>query len=141
MSLFSLAAIVLGIIGAFKLLGTAMVWLGARFDISESVLPYVAFAVVFIAILIGVILLGKIIKITIDKTFLGWFDQTAGSLLGVLKAAFLISVCLWILQLLDLDLPSTWTEGAWLFPYVEGFAPMVAVWLSDYVSFFRDAFA
>lgn len=140
MALFSLAALVLGIIGAFKLLGEAMVWLAAQFDISESVLPYVAFAVVFIAILIAVILVGKIIKISIDKTFLGRVDQAAGSLLGILKAAFLLSVCLWILDVLNLELPSSWAEGSWLLPHVEAFAPMVALWLSEFLPFFSDVF-
>ncbi len=140
MALFSLAALVLGIIGAFKLLGTAMVWLSSQFEINESILPYVAFAFVFIAILIGVTLLGKIIKISIDRTFLGSIDQAAGSILGILKAAFLLSVVLWIMQLFEIRLPESWAEESWLLPYVEAFAPLVASWIGDYVPFFNDVF-
>lgn len=140
MELFSLAALVLGILGAFKLMGIAIVWLGEEFDINETILPYVAFAVVFIAILICVRLLGKLIKISIDKTFLGRIDEAAGSLLGMVKVVFLLSVGLWILDALDFDLPEKWTNEAWLLPKVESFAPEVTMWLAEYIPFFRDIF-
>jgi len=140
MELFSFAAILLGILGGFKLMGEAMILLGNEFDINKTILPYVAFAVVFIAILIGVRLLGKLIKITIDRTFLGTVDQAAGAGLGLLKAAFLLSVCLWILNALDFELPEKWTENSWLMPRIESFAPQVALWIGHYVPFFEDVF-
>lgn len=140
MALFSFAAVVLGILGAFKLMGEAMVLLSTQFDINKSILPYIAFAIVFIAILIGVRLLGRLVKVSIDKTFLGRVDQAAGAALGLLKAAFLLSVCLWILNAMDFDLPERWTHNAWLLPRVETFAPAVTMWISNYVPFFRDVF-
>lgn len=140
MELFSLAAIVLGIVGGFKLMGYAIVLLAGEFDINETVLPYVAFAVVFIAILIGVKLLGRLIKLSIDKTFLGQVDQAAGAALGLIKAVFLLSVTLWILDALDFELPERWTTGSWLLPRVEQFAPRITVWLGDYIPFFKDVF-
>ncbi|HEU5145584.1 MAG TPA: CvpA family protein, partial [Chryseosolibacter sp.] len=115
-------------------------WLGDQFNIDETILPYVAFAVVFIAILIGVRLLGKIIKISIDQTFLGRLDQVAGAALGTIKAVFLLSVSIWILDALDFDLPETWTSDSWLLPKIESFAPAVTMWLSNYIPFFKDIF-
>lgn len=140
MELFSFAAIVLGVLGAFKLMGYAMLFLADEFDINETILPYVAFALVFIAILIAVRLVGKIIKVSIDKTFLGRLDQAAGAGLGLLKAVFLLSVSLWIMDSLDFDLPEKWTSDSWLLPKVESFAPQVTVWLGNYIPFFRDIF-
>lgn len=140
MSLFSLAAIILGVIGGFKLMGHAIVLLSSEFDINETILPYVAFGVVFIAILIGVNLLGRVIKVSIDKTFLGRLDQAAGAGLGIVKAIFMLSVSLWILDALDIALPERWTTDSWLLPRIESFAPHVAVWLAGYVPFFADTF-
>src|SRR5687768_1427947 len=140
MELFSFAAIVLGVLGGFKLMGYAIVWLAGELDINETILPYVAFAVVFIAILIAVKLLGRLIKMSIDKTFLGTVDQAAGAGLGLIKAIFMLSVSLWILDALDFDLPEKWTTNSWLLPRVESFAPGVTMWLSDYVPFFKDVF-
>lgn len=140
MELFSFAALLLGVLGAFKLLGYAMIFLDDQFHVNKTILPYVAFAVVFIAIVIAVRLLGRLIKISIDKTFLGRLDQVAGAVLGLLKAAFLLSVALWILRSLQLELPSGWTAHSWLLPKIEGFAPQVTLWLGEYIPFFRDIF-
>ena len=140
MELFSFAAILLGVLGAFKLMGYAMILLADEFDINETILPYLAFALVFIAILIAVRLLGKLLKVSIDKTFLGHVDQAAGAGLGLLKAAFLLSVSLWIIDALDFELPERWTSDSWLLPRVESFAPQVTMWLGNYVPFFRDIF-
>jgi membrane protein required for colicin V production len=140
MALFSFAALLLGILGAFKLLGYAIVFLSSEFNINKNVLPYVAFAVVFVIILVSVNLIGKIIKLSIDRTFLGRIDQAVGAGLGLLKSIFLLSVSLWILDALKVNLPERWTSDSWLFPRVESFAPGVAVWLADYVPFFRDVF-
>jgi membrane protein required for colicin V production len=140
MALFSFAAIVLGVLGAFKLMGYAIIFLAAESNISESILPYVAFALVFIAILIAVNLLGKLLRHSIDKTFLGQIDQAAGAGLGLVKAIFLISVALWILDAFDFELPETWTSDSWILPRVESFAPRVTVWLGEYIPFFKDVF-
>ena len=48
--LFSLAALVLGVLGAFKLMGYAIVLLADHFDINKTVLPYVAVAYIFVDI-------------------------------------------------------------------------------------------
>lgn len=140
MELFSFSAIVLGVLGGFKLMGYAIVLLSDEFNIDRTILPYVAFAVVFVTILVGVNLLGKVIKLSIDKTFLGSVDQAAGAGLGFVKSIFLMSVTLWILDSLDLELPEKWTTNSWLLPRVESFAPQVTVWLSDYIPFLRDVF-
>lgn len=140
LELFSLAAIVLGVLGGFKLMGYAIVWLAAEFTINETILPYVAFALVFLAIVIVVKLTGRVLKASIDKTFLGTVDQAAGAGLGLVKAIFLLSVSLWILNALDFDLPEKWTVDSWLLPRVESFAPQVTLWLGDYVPFFKDVF-
>lgn len=140
MELFSLAALVLGILGAFKLMGYAIVWLNDEFDINETIVPYVAFAVVFIAILIGVRLVGTLIKVSIDKTFLGRIDQAAGAGLGAVKAIFLLSVGLWIMDAMDFDLPEKWTADSLLLPRIESFAPQVTMWLAQFIPFFEDIF-
>lgn len=140
MELFSLVALLAGVLGAFKLLGYAMIFLEDEFNVSKTIVPYVAFAVVFIAIVIAVRLLGKLIKVSIDRTFLGRIDQVAGALLGLVKAAFLLSVALWIMGALHIELPEKWTSQSWLLPKIESFAPQVTLWIADYIPLFKDVF-
>src|SRR5687767_13457209 len=98
MELFSFLAVILGVLGGFKLMGWAMLFLADEFNVDKKVLPYIAFGVVFIAIVIVVRLLGNMLKLSIDKSFLGRLDQVAGAILGFFKTAFLLSVALWILD-------------------------------------------
>lgn len=140
LELFSLVAVVLGILGGFKLMGLTMVLLADKFEVDEKVLPYLAFAVVFLLIVVAVNLLGKIIKASIDKSFLGKFDNAAGALLGLLRTTFMLSIVLWIVDSLKFKLLSQWTDGSWLYPTVAGFAPKLTEWISGLLPIFKDVF-
>lgn len=138
LELFSLLAVVLGVLGGFKLMGWTMVLLADRFNVDEKVLPYVAFAVVFLLIVIVVNLLGKLIKASVDKSFLGSVDQAAGGLLGLLRTTFMLSIVLWIVDSLEFKFLSHWTEGSWLYPMVAGFAPKITDWIGELLPVFKD---
>jgi membrane protein required for colicin V production len=140
MELFSLLAIVLGILGAFKLLGVALIFLSDRFDIDEKILPYVAFGVVFLIIVVVVTLIGKTLRLSIDKSFLGRVDEIAGSLLGAVKTLFMVSVALWIFSSLKIGFADQWSESSRLKPWVSQFAPAITEWIGEYVPVFRDLF-
>lgn len=140
MELFSFCAIVLGVIGAFKLLGWAILLINDNFDVDKKALPYIAFAVVFVVIVIVVRLIGNMIKLSIDKSFLGRVDQIAGAGLGLLKMAFILSVLFWLANSFHYDLPTRYTDGSWLMPRVAGFAPQVGSWLSEIFPVFEDVF-
>ena len=91
MELISLAAIMLGVFGGFKLMSAGMIFLQERFHADKSTLPYISFIVIFIIIVILVQLLGRMIKNSLDKTFLGSVDQSMGAALGAfLKVTFTV---------------------------------------------------
>jgi membrane protein required for colicin V production len=139
LELFSLLGIFLGVLGGFKLMGWAMLLLADRFNVDQKVLPYLAFGVVFIGIVIVVNLIGRALKMSVDKSFLGRMDQAMGAALGILKTIFMLSVVLWILDSLKVDLEK-WQEGSWLYPWVAEFAPKVTSWVGKVIPFFRDVF-
>ena len=140
MEVISLVAIILGILGGFKLLGNAMLMLGRNFEINDGILPYLAFAVVFAIIVIVVSLLGRIIKSSIDKSFLGRIDQAMGALVSVIKVAFLISVVIWILESMNVDLIEKWSQNSKLYPAIAGLAPTITSWISNIIPAFREVF-
>jgi len=137
MTLFSLLAIVLGVLGGFKLMGKAMFLLSEKFNIDATVLPYISFFVVFIIIVIIVTLLGRLIRSSIDGNFLGQVDQIMGALLGIVKIIFMISVVLWILDSIKVDLPERWTNNSWLYPKVVVFAPKVTAFIGKFIPAFK----
>lgn len=140
MGLISLVAIVLGIFGGFKLMGEGMLFLQREFNADKSVLPYLSFLLIFILIVVIVNILGKIIKASISRTFLGTMDEAMGAILGVCKWLFMLSVVLWILDSLEYNLSEEWTEGSLLYPYTVIFATELAGWVSEVLPFFKETF-
>ena len=140
LELFSLVAIVLGVLAGFKFMGWAMVALGQKVEINKDVLPYVAFAMVFIAVVIVVNLLGKLVKTSVDKTLLGPVDEVGGAVVGLVRTTFVFSIALWIVDSLNLSFISEWTEDSWLYPVVADVAPKFTHWISGFLPFFKDVF-
>lgn len=109
----------------FMLLNWAMGLLNTHIQISDSLLPYVAFLLLFAAIVIGINLLGKALKKVLDMTFFGTFDCLAGAIIGLFKWALAISVLIWILNTLEVDLPPHSLSGSRVYPLLQPFAPIV----------------
>ena len=140
LSLISLLAIILGVLGGFKLMGYVMILLSNRFNVDNVMLPYISFGVIFIAIVIVVSLIGRTIKASIDKNFLGRVDQVAGSLLGLLKVVFMTSVVLWILNSMRVTPDEKWARESWLYTKVAVFAPNFTHWLATMIPAFKNIF-
>jgi len=140
MEMVSLVGIILGIFLGFKLMGVGMIFLEEHFDVNRTTLPYVSFIVIFLVVLLGVRLIGSLVKNSIDKTFLGSADQAMGATLGVFRSLFMISVVLWILDSLKLSPRAEWVEDSWLYPFTAHLAPTMADWLGDLIPFFRETF-
>lgn len=140
MGIVTLIALVLGVFGAFKLTGEGMEFLQEHFNADKAILPYLSFFLIFIGIVMLVTLVGKLFRHTIDKTFLGRIDESAGALLGAVKTLFMLSVVLWIIDSLKMDLPSRWTEESVVYPFTAHLAPRFAGWVAQFLPFLEDVF-
>ena len=140
MELFSLLAIVLGIFGGFKLMGEGMVLLHDKYNADQSTLPYISFALIFLIIVLVVTMIGKAIRHSIDKSFLGKMDQVMGLLLGAAKTLFMLSVALWLIDSLKMNIPEAWTEDSALLSYTARLAPISANWISQFFPFLKETF-
>ncbi|QOI96836.1 MAG: CvpA family protein [Flammeovirgaceae bacterium] len=139
-SLFSLLAIFLGVLGGFKLMGIVMVKLSLYYEIDSRILPYAAFALVFVLIAVIVRLLGSLLRSSLEKTTLGRADQAAGALLGSVKTIFMISIMLWLTESVSLELPGHWRNESSLYGFVANFAPKTTHWIGEFMPAFSDLF-
>lgn len=118
-------ALVLGIVGALMLLQTGMEFMSERFDISTQLLPYVTFLILFVLIIIGVNLIGRLVKSLLDLTLLGTADNFAGAVTGAIKWAIAISFLIWITSALGFNFFSDEDDKSQLFGYIEQLAPWI----------------
>ncbi len=127
-------ALVLGIIGGFQLANKASLFLRKEFDITSGYLPFISFLLVFIAIIILVVLLAKLLEKVLKASALGWVNKIAGTILGVFKMAFFISVVFYILKPVEKKLPvipvSQKKQSVFYEP-IEAIAPAVLPTIKD----------
>src|SRR4051812_5569981 len=138
--LFFVAALILGVLVGFKLMGWGMEYLHKEFNADTSFLPYLSFFIIFIMVVIAVIFIGNRIKHLMDDTFLGRVDSIAGATLGVIKYAFCASVVLWLGEKADIRFSSTWTQGSWLYPKILIFAKSMSDFVAGFLPFFKETF-
>ena len=113
----------LGILLSLKLLQWGQDLLTEHFQLDESLLPYIAFFILFALIVIGVNLLGSGIRKALHLSFLGTIDSLLGAALGVFKWALGISVIFWALRALGLDEPGGTLADSYMYNLLKSLAP------------------
>jgi membrane protein required for colicin V production len=96
--LATLIGFVAGIYLGMHLSGLASEWLKVTFGWNTEYLPVVAFALVFILVLLGTWFLGKILSKTAEIIMLGWLNKLLGMIFGLTKWALIISFLFSILN-------------------------------------------
>ncbi len=100
-SLASLVALILGIYLAVHFSNFASDLLKANFDVSATYLPVLSFAITFLIVLIGILLLGKLIEKLVDMVGMGFLNHLAGAVLGVIKSVLILSVVFFVISVAD----------------------------------------
>jgi membrane protein required for colicin V production len=97
----SIAALLLGALGA-KLWGaTLATWLLQQFEWSDTICMIVAYAVLFFGIALMLHVLAKLLSKLFQKISLGWLNRMLGGVFGMLKWAFIMLMLVLCLHRLD----------------------------------------
>lgn len=111
---------------------------GYNKDISESILPIVAFIILFVLILIGVYLSGKIIKAAFHITPFGILDNIIGGVVGVLKWSLGISLVFWILGFLEIEVGADSMKDSLVLPYILLLTPFFMDLIVAIIPYFQE---
>ncbi len=130
-SLASLVALILGIYAAVYFSHFAGELLRTTFDISSTYLPMISFAVTFLAVLIGVLLIGKVIEKLVDVVGMGFLNHLAGALMGLIKSILILSVIFFIITIADPNqklITSTVKEKSIFYKDIASVFPTIMKW-------------
>ncbi len=97
----SLLALILGVYGAIVFSNLTQGILTSNFQIDNKYIPIISFATTFIAIVIAVHFLGKVLEKSINMIALGLFNKLLGAVFGLLKVALLLSALIFVFEGLD----------------------------------------
>jgi len=99
--LASLAALVLGIWGGIKFSDWTATFITSNTGFSSKYLNIIAFFVTFIAIVVLIHILGKVLDNVIKVVALGFLNRLAGIIFGVIKTAVVLSIVLILFDTVD----------------------------------------
>jgi membrane protein required for colicin V production len=123
LEIFGIIAFVVGIIVGLKMLQWSIDWLAGHVDIHESIVPYVAFFILFVLVVVGINLMGRVVSKALHLTFLGIIDSMLGAVLGVVKWALAISVLFWVASTMELARPGGLLTQSWFYDQLAPLAP------------------
>lgn len=128
----SLAALLLGILGAIKLRPVFASILDAIFNISPDYMNVIAFSVAFVTIVILVHLIAYLAERVIRAVALNLVNRLLGMGFGLLVTAFVISMILWPVNQINAEkqiIKPEHIEGSLLYKPLSAFAPAVFPYL------------
>jgi membrane protein required for colicin V production len=123
LEIITLLALILAVIGGFHFLHWGMSVLSDNFQLSGRFLPFLAFILIFVAIIAIVNAIGQALKKIIHMAFLGGIDRIAGAVLGALKFVFLFSILIWVFQVFGVEIPQHLQDDSFFYTYVVALAP------------------
>lgn len=128
-------AFVVAMIVGFKFLGFGIDLLSPYIsrELARRLLPWLGFSLIFFPTVYLVNQMGFAIRRSLKYSILGTFDSVAGAAVGLFTWVFGISVILWLLTFMGVQMPTKHTNGAFLYPHIRPIAPQVmdkaAVWV------------
>jgi len=88
----ALLSLILGAWLAFKFSNVVGEWLKPYFEVSETVMHVISFAVIVIAVVLVLFFIGKILTGVTKLVMLGWLDRLLGLVFAILLAGLIIGI-------------------------------------------------
>lgn len=139
-AVFSLLAFIIGLLAAIKLSAIVADYLGENVDVSQRWLPVLAFALVFIVVVLLVRLGAKAIEGILKVAMLGWINRIGGVVLYIVLYFFIFSVLLFYLEQLHVIKPTT-IETSVTFEHIKPIGPVIMSVFGSVLPFFKNMFA
>jgi len=137
--IFSLLALVIGLAAAIKLSVVTAQWLKEGINVAARWLPIIAFALVFLLVVLLVRLGAKALEKTAELAMLGWVNKLAGIVLYLLLYTLIFSVLLFYADKAGM-LRATTIASSLTYSYIIPLAPKTMNAIGALLPVFKDMF-
>lgn len=137
--LFSLVAVIIGLAAAMKLSTVVAGYIGKAVKVSDSWLPVISFAVVFLIVVLLIRLGANAIERIIEVAMLGWVNKIAGVILYVAIYTIVFSVLLFYAEQVKLIQPETINKSV-TYSYVQPLGPKAINGFGSVIPIFKNMF-
>ena len=137
---FSVLAILLGIICALKLSQAFAAWMLAKGYVSSGWVQVVSYIAMFVAVVIVVNLLGRLLQKAVEGLMLGFINKLIGGVLYAFLGIILWSSLLWIGNKMSIITPQT-IAASKTFSWLSQVAPWFFQQAGHLLPFVKDTFS
>lgn len=88
----AIISIILGVWLSFRFSSSVSVWLAQYIQGSEQIMKLISFALILIAVIAGLTVLGRLIEGTFKLVMLGWLNRLLGVAFSLLKAGLVVGL-------------------------------------------------
>lgn len=139
-ALFSVLAIVFGVLGALKLSGSLASLLFDHGEKGGRWAPFLSYLIVFILIVWLVRLGAKLVQRSMEAVALGWINRIGGAVLYLFMVCFVFSSILWLFNQMAVINPET-KEDSKVYSFIEPVAPKVFGVIGTVMPFAKHIFS
>ena len=138
-AVFSIAAFIVGLAAALKFSTLVAEWLGGSTNINTKWLPFIAFIIVFFAVVLIIRWGAKLIEKAVEFAFLGWVNKMAGIVLYAVLYILILSVLLFFAVQLHVFTAQTLEESR-TFVFIQPWGPKVIEAVGTILPVFSNVF-
>jgi membrane protein required for colicin V production len=138
-AVFSIIGFIIGLAAALKLSALVAVYLQKNIVIAGKWLPFISFALVFIAVVILVNWGGKLVEKTFEMAFLGWINRIGGALVYVLLYSIIFSIFLFYAEKITLFNKESIQQSI-TYNFLRPWAPAIIGGFGYFIPWFKDSF-
>jgi len=133
LTLASFIAIIAGALAAYYGADVIASELSLKVDWSEKQIAVASFAIVFLAVVLTVHILARVLEGTLKLVALGTANKIAGAIFGIAKNALILTFIIFGMKGFGQGLlPENATDECVIYPVVESIAPLVLPYWEDF---------
>jgi membrane protein required for colicin V production len=137
--LFSLVAVIIGLVAAMKLSTVVAGYIGSAVKVSDQWLPVISFIVVFVLVVLLIRIGARAIEKIAETAMLGLVNKLCGIILYVVIYTIVFSVLLFYAEEVNLLKPETISKSI-TYSYVQPWGPKIINAIGSLIPVFRDMF-
>lgn len=139
-ALFSVIAFIIGLAAALKFSTVVAHYLEGSVNVSARWLPFIAFLIVFLGVVLLIRLGGKMIEKSLQLVLLGWLNKLGGILFFAALYIIIFSVFLFYAEKMHLVQPAT-IQSSQTYSFIQPWGPKLINGFGDLIPWFKDMFS
>lgn len=138
-AVFSIIAFIIGLAAALKLSAVAAVYVKDSVNVSAKWVPFLAFVIVFLVVVLLVRLGGKLIEKAFQVVLLGWLNRLGGIVLYAALYIIILSIFIFYAEKLQLIRPEV-IRSSLTYDFIQPWGPIIMDSFGKIIPVFKDMF-